>query len=680
MASERDLIADVLEAENQVLSEFSEVWDVARRNSELTNPTKQWTPEEQAKITKQGRIPYVFDKMSHPINILLGTQRDTRTDIKFREKKDGDAHRVELANAYWDYAANLYDYQHVESDVFQDGIVARYGVFGIEIDRTKDYRGNVRVTRVPYDELIWDLNYRQYDLSDAEWQSRLRWYPKDSLKKKYPDQEGAIDLMGMGEQWTGLTKEKIEYWFDREKDLVATREFFIRSWKTKYLIWRVGTAEPDTENVFETKKEAEDFLADKLAMMQAEANRNPEFAMRLIQNGGIPQFDIIDVPYQVVNRSEITLNTVLQEEEEFAPCRFPNIPYFAYFHDGDFWTAVDRIKDPQRFINRLYSQVDYLIGTQSKGALRHSPNMNKNQKKNIRDNWGKTGFVFEGKAGDVELIQGNPPPFQYFQTIDRVEVGIENNFGGANNLGMKQTASESGRAVLARQAQAGLDNFIPLDNLKRSKQNLGELILWYITNQITAPRQLRLEGDGLQMMEYSHYLGGDFQASEFRPNVGYLTLNTSENNSLENIEADVVIDEAPHSTTKKQAILNQVADAAKGGMPIPPPQVMMKLLELPISFQQEWLKSIQEQSQTPPPDETKVSVNFKDLPLSAQAQQLQKMGFNVEQSDLLINALRQPEIVGNITKMMTERERNNTKLTADEMKMAGRANSNQYGQ
>src|SRR5512135_2508645 len=107
MANEKDLRADVVEAEEQVLGDFSVRWDTAKRNAELVNPSQFWTKEERLKITSQGRIPYVFDKMNHPIGTILGTQRDAGFDIKFYEREDADAHKVEIMNAYWKYASDL---------------------------------------------------------------------------------------------------------------------------------------------------------------------------------------------------------------------------------------------------------------------------------------------------------------------------------------------------------------------------------------------------------------------------------------------------------------------------------------------------------------------------------------------------------------------------------------------
>lgn len=675
MSAETDLIAEVLDAESQVLPQFTERWDKAKRNSEIANPLKHWTAEERKKIIAQNRIPYAFDRISHPLNILLGTQRDSRFDIQFLEREIDDSHKAEIINAYWKYASDLYDFKHVESDVFQDGIISEYGVYGVDIDRTKDYRGNVKVSRIPYDEVIWDLNFRQYDLSDAGWMSRLRWYGRDDLTEKYPDHKELIALGSKDNTWGGRV-DKLDYWFNDKKNLISTREFYLRGWKNKYLIWRKGETEPDAENTFDTKKEAEKHIRDTMQKIESAMNSNPIFAMEVMKQGGLPQFEVLEVPYQTVKKSEIMLNGILQESEDFAPCRFPMVPYFAYFNDGDFWTAIDRMKDPQIFIDRLYSQIDYLIGTQSKGALRHSSRLNKAQKQNIKDNWGKTGFTFEAEKDQIELVQGTPPPFQYFQTIDRVESGMEQQMGGANAQGLQQSQNESGRAVLARQSLAGLDNFVVLDNLKRSKQNLGELIAWYIQNNITEARKLRIGGNSIQMQEMGKNLGDDFQRSEMRPNIGYLTMNTNESNRIEDIELDVIVDEAPHSATKKQGVLNQITDALKGGLPAPPPEVLIPLFELPHSIEQVWLKSIEEAKKQPPPNEDRVSVSFKDLPIEAQAAQLQKMGLPADVQSLIMEKMSKPEIVNNETKMKTEQERNQTAMEREKMKIAGQMLNN----
>lgn len=662
--SEKNHVSDVIEAENQALDTFEGVWNNATENQNIFS-LDHWTSEEKTKIKRQGRIPYVFDQISHPLSILLGTQRDTRFDITFFERNREDGVKAEILNAVWKYFADIYDFIHVESEVFQDGVISSYGVFGGEMYQGKNYSYDLKVCRVPFDELVWDTNFRQYDLSDAYWMRRARWYRRSQLEKQYADKKELIELAGIDAGIESTVRpKKLESWFDKQRDLIGTREFYERNWIRKYFIWQQGAEAPE-ETPYATKQDAEAEIKDRVQKVIAAVGAgilNP-----LLEP--LPQWavDYMDVP--VIMKSVVMINGVLEEPKEFKLGRFPYKVFFPYFNDGTFWGAIDRLKDPQMFVNRTMATIDNQMGTSAKGLLIGDSRIPDQDWDRLKEMWGKTGGAVRTKwANSIKVVEGQGVNPQFLSILDRVKVDIENNMGGANNLGQKQSAQESGRAVLARQAQAGLDNFIPLDNLRRTKQDLGEDIAWYITNEVNEPRKMRIVGDKLSIASLQENAG---MQQGNRPNVGYLEINTTSDNTITGLEVDVVVDEAQHSVTKDQSVLASLIDAAKSGLiPVPPPpSVIMGLLSgLAETAKQEWEAHVQ-QVQSKPQDDTKVSVNFKDMPLTAQRQQLERMGFTVEQRDLMINALTKPEVLNNITKMMTEKQRNQTMLTKQEMSM-----------
>jgi hypothetical protein len=190
-------------------------------------------------------------------------------------------------------------------------------------------------------------------------------------------------------------------------------------------------------------------------------------------------------------------------------------------------------------------------------------------------------------------------------------------------LGLKQTASESGRAVLARQAQAGLDNFVPLDNLRRTKLDLGKKIAWFLTNEITAARKLRITGSTFEIQEMQKQ--GLLEPHPFKPTLGYMEVNTKPQNTIEDLEVDVVVGEAEFSPNRMQANLAAMTDAFKSGMVAvpPPPDVAIDMLPIPQELKERWKATLQPKEE---PVSKGVSINYKDIPPDSKAQVLDKMG------------------------------------------------------
>jgi len=620
MANDKDTIRDIIEAETQALDTFQSKWDEGERNGEMLG-LKLWTDKERKKIEDQGRIAYNLDRMNHTIGTLLGSQREARTEIFFYGRTKEDELRTELYNAVWKYFSDLHQYIHVESDVFMDGIVAKYGVFGCEMDHRKDPLGSLRVHRIPYNEVLWDVNFKEYDLSDAYWMSRMRFYQRDELMEKYPDKEDVIRLAGKDWGYAD-TRVKQDMWYKAKKDLIGTREFYEKSFPTKYFIWQAG-ADIVLPRAFDSKREAEESIGKFNAIFEQMVMRGEADPMNP------PSYDIEGMPTQQVTKTVAVINGVLEEKHTFPMGDFPMTVYFPYFYNGDFWSAVDRVKDPQKFESRMYAQLDHWVGVMAKGLLRVDPRLSGPEKKKITENWSKTGGTIEAKEGQVEQIQGAGPAPQLFSLLDRVDALYKESFGGANMLGQKQTASESGRAVLARVAQASLDNLVALDNLSRTKDLLGKKIAWYISNRVTAPRVMRITGDDLTMqMMNDGRLGEYFAPAKSRPNVGYLKVNSEETNTITGLEVDVVVDEAQFSPTKNLQMLNQITDFAKTGLlsTPPPPEVIVDLLPIPYSLKQTWKNALAQQAQQPPQPEIKISADYKDLPPEAQVQVLESTG------------------------------------------------------
>jgi len=628
LATEKDILNDVLLAEESALGEFEERWKVASRNAEIYG-LDHWESKDKNRIIAQNRIPYVFDRISHAMNTLLGTQRDTRFDIRFYGRNREDELKAEILNAQWKYYSDVCDYIHVESDVFQDSAVGGYGVFGVDVDRKSDYRGNLKVKRIPFDQLIWDKSFRQYDLSDCYWMDELCFYRKDELKKYNPDKADFIDLIGTEGNWIPKNKNlQLSRWYKPDKELIGVHKFYERDWQRKYVIWQKGKGLPE-EMPYDSEEDASAEIQRRNQTMLGEAGQ-----MMMQAGMSLPEFEVLPIEVPIVKKSEVVINGVLKEPEIFDMGSFPFSVCFAYFHDGNYWSVIDRLKDPQKFINRMYAQIDHWIGTMSKGLLWVDPHTPDNEVNLIKETFGKTGGVIQTKYMP-QLIESKGPAPQLFSVLDRVEAGVEDQMGGANFAGLKQTASESGRAVLARQAQAGLDHFIPLDNLRRTKQNLGEKIAYLLTKEMTEPRTYRIIGDTLSVKAMQNQ--GILQPS-IRPNVGYMNVNSDESNTVRDIEVDVIVDEAQHSITKNQSTLSSLVDLAKSNMlPGPmPPELIAELSDLPESMKQVMVQHYQALAQQPKEAPMKISGSYKDLPPDVKMQILTEMGFQVSPGGVAI--------------------------------------------
>ena len=77
---DKEMLTKVHETRNAVSKYFEARWARSVENARFFR-MDQYSDEQLQKFDKGNRVPYVLDYMTNPVNVLLGTQRDTRTDI-----------------------------------------------------------------------------------------------------------------------------------------------------------------------------------------------------------------------------------------------------------------------------------------------------------------------------------------------------------------------------------------------------------------------------------------------------------------------------------------------------------------------------------------------------------------------------------------------------------------------
>lgn len=84
-----DRISEIIEAENYAISDFTPRWERAKENARFY-ALDPYTEDQKNRLRQQNRQPFNFDKTSHAMNVLLGTQREGRLDIQFLERTQED--------------------------------------------------------------------------------------------------------------------------------------------------------------------------------------------------------------------------------------------------------------------------------------------------------------------------------------------------------------------------------------------------------------------------------------------------------------------------------------------------------------------------------------------------------------------------------------------------------------
>jgi len=559
------------------------------------------------------------------MNSYLGLQRDQRTDLAYLPVEKNDEVRVEVLNSVKDSVLRQNQFQYTESDIFQDGLIEAAGFLGYEWSDERNPLGELVLSRIPQRQMTWDINRRDYSLSKSMWVSRMRLQPKREMMRKFSAHAKEIAKMSLDTSFIdglGLDETYRKQISDGEElDSLAYVEFCEKDYKSKFFLIQDGE------------------LRDKIYDSQANADRAIRVMVAFAEGKGIPvpNFNTKRYDCPVVIKSELLNGLVLTDSETMDEPFFPYDAYYPYWHDGEYWAVMDTFKDAQRFINKTFAMIDHQMSAGSKGLLLIDEGVPEPQAQQLVKMFSQAGGSMRMKdpKNNVTFIPPNSFDPRLIDAQNIAIVNLEKKAGGSNFLGHKETASESGVAVRQRIEQGSLTSFVVYDNLARTKKEIGEKIMWYLSNFMSAAQKVRLEGQ--ELTQFAQQKFPEWFEPSMRPSVGFLEINTVAENSINGLKADVIVDEASHSVTKNQAILTQLSLAMQSS-PIMaetvPPEMIMELMDIPATQKQKWIeinrqlvqaKMQREQAaMTKPASVSATLADIEKLDPQAQAQMMEK--------------------------------------------------------
>lgn len=204
------------------------------------------------KMQEAGIPPAKENIIGPAIAALCGYEAKTRTD--WRVSPDGDEGGQDVADAL-NFRLNQAERHSKADSAMSDAFKpqAAVGLGWVEVCRSSDpFAFKFRCRYVHRNEIFWQMECREWDLSDAEWLLRERFVRRAQAKAAFPEMAELFDevadwhngnplaaQLAEGGHSTGLkfapyaqrawtTRERA--WFRREKDEVCINEVWYRRW------------------------------------------------------------------------------------------------------------------------------------------------------------------------------------------------------------------------------------------------------------------------------------------------------------------------------------------------------------------------------------------------------------------------------------------------------------------
>ncbi|WP_421565580.1 portal protein [Ochrobactrum sp. EDr1-4] len=559
----------------------------------------QWSEADTNALREQGRPVMTFNRVAPLVNAVVGSEINNRREVRYIPREIGDAEANELLTSAAEWFRDQAGAEDEDSDAFEDSVICGMGWTDTRLDFELEPDGAPIVQRMDPLKMAWDCNAVKPNLEDA---TRL-WFvdekPFSEVKEMFPDvapellhaawaKTLALDPAEPHDQtqadfYTGEQNDIAEKYNNKLCTLVECR------WMERETYYRGPDLQ--TGQMREYSKQQIDLLKKN-----------------------VPGFRFAKQSRKIVKRAFIGRDLLGEPDRPLVPAGMFGWECVTGYRDKlkkQFYGVVRPTKDPQRWANKFFSQVMYLLNSQSKGGIIAERGAFEDDRQ-AEESWAKADSITWAKNGKLSADKIQPKPVAQFPTgffalfneskeaISQV-TGLSPEFIGTREV-------DQAGVLEAQRRQSSLNLLASLFNsLRRYRKRQGRVMLYLIQNYLSDGRLVRIVGDEKQE---------------------YVPL-TREN--ITDADYDIIVDDAPTSPNEKErtwGIMMQMLPMLKE---IISPDMMLEIAKyspLPATLVDSWIKKAKQaqeeeakKSPQPTPEEIKMQAEMQKHQLALQGKQ-----------------------------------------------------------
>jgi hypothetical protein len=589
----RSASADEVETVSEVLTQCR-VWrelekDSIERGRESWKFYKgeQWEDDLRSKLKGLSRACLTINQIVNPVDTILGYQGENRTDIKYAPFSGGDGRTADLYSIVVKNILEQCYYEREEGSAFKDNVIAGRGVLNLSVNFDRDMRGNPFVERFPWDQIVFSPHEKS-DLSDCEGLVKHKLYSLTRAKDLWPDK--ADEIEGKYNDFSQRYPATAQFSDDEYSHLSGSMPAMLDS------TGDVKVYDTRLKEVRVFERWIRRYIKTPIAVNVQDdvfQNLTDWSSADLLSVRTLPGFTLVYKTTPKIRITKVAGHCLLSDEDpaDLPVDDFFVAPMYAYKYEGDFWGKVEALKDPQREVNKRRSQIADIGDRMITSAWMYDETtfVDSQEAKKFEKNISTPGAVFK-------VANANNPPrqietngralsdlvqmVQFEKQLVSEVANIQVTEGGANT---------SEAALLERHKRKLAGNEFMFDSLEFAKKRIGRLILGVVRKYYTPERIYRIVSDKNQ--KAPQQVGGV-------PFEEYTKDEIIE--ILSNIEVDkydVAVSEAAYGPTARMATYALLSDMAANGAPVPP-DVVIRLSDIPEKTKQEILDSMAQQSQS----------------------------------------------------------------------------------
>jgi len=355
-------LADARRMFDDTCDTYREFYTRAKEDLEFESG-EQWNTEDLAILREEMRPPLVFNLLQSIIDHNIGTLEDAKKAPRVVAISRNDRFLADILN-------DLLDRERYEINLSADEMEAAHwaaitGLGGVAIDANEDPERDdyilISVTPLPHNEFKFDPNATKPDLSDAEYMFRDKWMTQSEFKRTYPK---------FADKWDDLLAQPTSQNELGGPITPHSPTGLPPDYETPSDDWGVNRARDELRVVH---------MEYKVAVKVRRARNTDDNSMMeltdtevdaLKDDGDFSAKFSLDPVYRMTIQTRwfefAGASTILFDEESPLPIHGYSVVPFPWRRDRrskTFQGKIRSLKDPQREINKRFSQEIHLINS-----------------------------------------------------------------------------------------------------------------------------------------------------------------------------------------------------------------------------------------------------------------------------------------------------------------------------
>ncbi|GAA0613322.1 phage portal protein [Paenochrobactrum glaciei] len=551
---------------------------------------EQWSDADKSALTEQKRPIMTFNRVAPLVNAVIGAEINNRREVRYIPREMGDAEANELLTNAAEWFRDEAGAEDEDSDAFEDNVICGMGWTDTRLDFELDPDGAPVVRRLDPLKFVWDASAVKPNLEDAQHLFYVDEKPLSEWMAIFPDADPEV----LNAAWA------------KSGNTAATHDNDEPSYE--------GGSYDENPNKLCTIVEARWLETEHYYRAQdPQSGQMLELDKEQAKQASAAGIKVAKQSRKVVRRAFIGNGIIGDIDAPLVPSGMFGWECITGYRDKikrQFYGVVRPTKDPQRWANKFFSQVMFLLNSQSKGGIIAERGAFEDDRQ-AEESWAKADSITWAKNGGTSRIQPKPTaqfPTGFFALFNEAKEAINQVTGLSPEFIGTREVDQAG-VLEAQRRQSSLNLLASLFNsLRRYRKRQGKILLHLIQNYLADGRLIRIVGDS---------------KSEYVPLM---------RSNIADVRYDIIIDDAPNSPNEKErtwGILQQMLPLLKDM--ITPDMIfeIAKYTPLPATLIDQWMKKLKEQQEAeasqppqPSPDEIKMQAEMQKHQMNMQAKQV----------------------------------------------------------